>query len=290
MCDPARTTFASLARIDIVPLTTNIGAEIRGLTIAQAVDDPAAMAAVEQAFADHLVLFFRDQRDLTADSHVRFAAHFGPIEEHGYTTTDPANPEVTVIDVTNPVGLGTDSWHSDSSGKETPSLGAVLRAVQLPPVGGDTCWASMYAAYETLSPHMQRFVDELTAIHDFARPLEGAMRAGYKPPTTIEEVRAKNPPIEHPIARTHPITGRKGIYVNGNYTTRICQLSDAESEQVLGILFEHIQRPEFQVRFRWEPDSVAFWDNRCTQHYAVADYTGHRRVMRRVSIRGERPS
>ena len=281
--------MASLARIDIVPLTTNIGAEIRGLTLAQAVDDAAAMAAVEQAFADHLVLFFRDQRDLTPDTHVRFAAHFGPIEEHGYTTTDPDNPDVTVIDVTNPVGLGTDAWHSDSSGKETPALGAVLRAVQLPPVGGDTCWASMYAAYEGLSPHMQRFVDDLTAVHDFARPLEGAMRAGYKPPTTIEEVRAKNPPMEHPVARTHPVTGRKGIYVNGNYTTRICQLTEAESNQVLSILFEHIQRPEFQVRFHWEPNSVAFWDNRCVQHHAMFDYFPHRRYGHRVTVCGDKP-
>ena len=281
--------MTSLSRIEIVPLTTNIGAEIRGVAIGDAIDDPSIMATLEQAFADHLVLFFRDQRTLSPDQHVRFASYFGPIEEHGYTTTDPANPDVTVIDVTNPVGLGTDAWHSDSSGKETPALGAVLRAVQLPPVGGDTCWASMYAAYEALSPHMQRFVDQLTAEHDFARPLESAMRAGYQPPTTLAEVRAKNPPVQHPVARTHPVTGRKGIYVNGNYTTRICQLHEAESNDVLAILFNHIQRPEFQVRFRWETDSVAFWDNRCTQHYAVADYTGHRRVMRRVSIRGDRP-
>ena len=113
----------------------------------------------------------------------------------------------------------------------------MLRAVQLPPVGGDTCWASMYAAYEALSPHMQRFVDQLTAEHDFARPLESAMRAGYQPPTTLAEVRAKNPPVQHPVARTHPVTGRKGIYVNGNYTTRICQLHEAESNDVLAILF-----------------------------------------------------
>jgi taurine dioxygenase len=280
---------ASLSCIDIIPLTTNIGAEVRGVSLLDAVDDPSAMAQIEKAFADHLVLFFRDQHDLTADAQVRFAAHFGPIEEHGYTTTDPEHREVTVIDVTNPVGLGTDAWHSDSSGKDTPALGAVLRAMQLPPVGGDTCWASMYAAYDALSPHMRRFVDDLTAVHDFARPLEHAMRAGYKPPVTLEEVRAKNPPVEHPVARTHPVTGRKGIYVNGNYTTRICQLTEAESADVLAILFEHIQRPEFHVRFHWEPNSVAFWDNRCTQHYAVADYTGHRRVMHRVSIQGDKP-
>jgi len=280
----------AVGSLELTPLTANIGAEIRGIQIADAVDRPELMNDIAAAFARHLVLFFRDQCSLTPAAHIRFASFFGPLEVHGYTTTDPTNPDITVIDVTNPVGLGTDSWHSDSSGKATPSLGAVLRAVQLPPVGGDTCWASMYAAYETLSPAMQHFVDDLHAFHDFARPLEGAMRAGYKPPVPIEEVRANNPPIAHPVVRTHPVTGRRGIYVNGNYTTRIVELSEAESEHVLGILFEHVQRPDFQVRFRWETDSVAFWDNRCTQHYAVADYTGHRRVMQRVSIQGERPA
>ena len=286
----------SQTSLQIVALTPNIGAEVRGATISSILENPGgaqangALEAIRQALSRHLVLFFRNQFDLTPEMQVDFASRFGPIETHGYTTVHPTHPEVTVLDVTQPVGLGTDAWHSDSSGKAEPALGAVLRAVSLPPFGGDTCWASMYAAYESLSFAYQRFLDPLTALHDFARPLESAIAAGYQSPTPLHEVRAANPPAEHPVVRTHPVTGRRGLYVNGNYTTRICQLEPAESDAVLATLYEHIKKPEFHVRFHWEPNDVALWDNRCTQHYAVADYSGHRRIMHRVSIQGDRPT
>ncbi len=275
-----------MSTLDIVPLTPTIGAEVRGFDMAAPSDDD--LRRVEQALYDHLVLFFRDQ-DVSPEQQLRFANWFGPIEEHGYTTVHPEVPGVTVIDVTDPAGLGTDNWHSDSSGKPCPALGAVLRAVQLPAVGGDTCWASMYAAYEALSDPIRGLLEGLTAVHDFARPLEHAIAAGYRSPVSVEEVRRRFPPIEHPVVRTHPATRRRGLFVNHNYTTRICGISREESDTLLPFLVAHVGRPDFQVRFHWTTGSVAFWDNRCTQHFAIADYGGHRRVMHRVSIEGDRP-
>jgi taurine dioxygenase len=271
--------------IEIVPLTPTIGAEVRGVDL-RAPDDATAKA-LEAALYEHLVLFFRDQ-PITPDEQIAFARAFGPIEIHGYAMPHPDHPGLVVLDVTDPTGLGTDEWHSDSSGKPTPAMGAVLRAVQLPELGGDTCWASMYAAYDALSEPMKRTLDGLTARHEFARPLEHAINAGYQSPVSLEQIRAQFPPVEHPVVRTHPVTGRKCLYVNHNYTTRIVQLSVEESKVLLPFLVAHVRRPEFQVRFSWQPDSVVLWDNRCTQHYALADYH-QRRVMHRVSIEGDRP-
>jgi taurine dioxygenase len=275
--------------IEVVPLTATIGAEVRGVDLATAPDDVAVMERIGTALADHLVLVFRGQHQLTPGAQLRFARWFGPLEQHGYATPHPDFPELVVIDVTEPAGLGTDAWHSDSSGKVTPAMGAVLRAVQIPPLGGDTCWASMEAAYEALSGPLKGMLDGLSALHDFAKPLEQAMRAGYRSPVGLDEIRSRHPPVAHPVVRTHPVTGRKSLYVNGNYTTRICELSEGESAVLLAHLVGHVGRPDFQVRLRWEPGTVAFWDNRCTQHYAVADYGGHRRVMHRVSIAGDTP-
>ncbi|HEV8298976.1 MAG TPA: TauD/TfdA family dioxygenase [Acidimicrobiales bacterium] len=272
--------------IEVVPLTPTIGAEVRGVDLREPVAD--AMKAIEEALYEHLVLFFRDQ-DITPEQQIAFARWFGPIEHHGYATAHPDHPDLVVLDVTNPSGLGTDQWHSDSSGKPEPAMGAVLRAVQVPDIGGDTCWSNMYAAYDALSEPMRRMLDGMTALHEFAKPLEQAINAGYQSPVTLEQIRSQYPPIEHPVVRTHPATGRKCLYVNHNYTTRICQLGAEESNVLLPFLVDHVQRPDFQVRFSWRPGSVALWDNRCTQHYALADYGGHRRVMHRVSIAGDRP-
>jgi taurine dioxygenase len=274
------------ADLEIVPVTPTIGAEVRGFDMRKPSDEEVSV--LQQALADHLVLFFRDQ-DITPQQHVDFATRFGPIEHHGYATSHPEHPDMVVLDVTNPVGLGTDDWHSDSSGKPEPAMGAVLRAVELPPAGGDTCWSSMYAAYEGLSAPMREMLDGLTALHDFARPLEIAIAAGYDSPVSLSNIRRQYPPMEHPVVRTHPVTKRRGLFVNHNYTTRICQLTADESRQLLPFLIGHVSRPDFQVRFHWEPNSVVLWDNRCTQHYALADYSGYHRVMHRVSIEGDRP-
>jgi taurine dioxygenase len=274
--------------IEVRPITAKIGAEVRGVDLRDAADDPELMAAVERALIDHLVLFFRDQ-DLTPEQHIRFATWFGPVEHHPFGKPNADHPDIMMLDQTTPETDGANSWHTDSSFMELPALGSVLRAIQLPPLGGDTCWASMYAAYDALSAPMKSMLDGLVAYHDIVVPLEKAIAGGHSTSTDLEAVRREWPPMTHPVVRTHPVSGRKLLYVNNNFTTRIAGLSPAESDVVLPYLLNHIQRPDFQVRFRWEPGSVVLWDNRCTQHYAVPDYTGHRRVMHRVTLTGDRP-
>jgi len=277
-------------RIDAVPLTPTIGAEVRGVDLATAPDDEGTMRAIEALLHEHLVVFFRDQQHVTPAQQVRFAGWFGPFEYHPFAKPHPDYPEMTVLDQTTPERDGANSWHTDTSFMETPALGSVLRAVQLPPSGGDTCWASMYAAWDALSAPMRDMLRPLSALHDITGPLEKAIAGGHSSSTDLSAVRAAWPPTAHPVARTHPATGRTCLYVNNNFTTRILGLSEGESDAVLRFLLAHVQRPDFQVRFRWAPGSVAFWDNRCTQHYAVPDYSGQRRVMHRVAIAGERPA
>jgi taurine dioxygenase len=163
-------------------------------------------------------------------------------------------------------------------------MGSILRAVQLPDVGGDTCFASMYAAYEGLSPAMRAFVDGLRAVHDITNPLKKAIRDGHST-LDLTEMQAKCPPVEHNVVVTHPETGRRALFVNRNSTTHIVGLSDREQEVLLPFLFDHVRSPEYQCRFHWEPGSIAFWDNRSVQHYAVADYH-ERRIMHRATIAG----
>ena len=277
-----------MTTLDVVPLTATIGAEIRGVDLATAPDDAEAMARIERALHDHLVIFFREQQ-LTPDQQIRFAGWFGPFEHHAFAKPHPDHPEMTVLDQITPETDGANSWHSDSSFMERPALGSVLAAVQLPPLGGDTCWASMYAAFDALSPRMQAMLDGLTSLHDIVMPLEKAIAGGHSVGSDLAEIRRAWPPMEHPVVRHHPVTGRRALYVNSNFTTRILGIAKAESDVVLPFLLQHVQRPDFQVRFRWAPGSVAFWDNRVTQHFAVPDYTGHRRIMHRVTLTGERP-
>ncbi|HEX7096089.1 MAG TPA: TauD/TfdA family dioxygenase [Acidimicrobiales bacterium] len=281
--------MATRTSLEVRPLTPTIGAEVRGVNLATASDDPELIGAIADALHEHLVLFFRDQHDLTPDAQIRFAKCFGPIEHHAFAKPHPDHPELVVLDQTTPEKDGANSWHSDSSFMEQPALGSVLRAVQLPPLGGDTCWASMYAAYDALSPRMQALLDGCSALHDIIGPLEKAIAGGHSTGTDLEAIRRAWPPVEHPVVRTHPVTGRKCLYVNNNFTTRILGITKEESDVLLPYLLQHVQRPDFQVRLHWEPGTVAFWDNRCTQHYAVPDYSGHRRVMHRVTITGERP-
>ncbi len=268
--------------IQVTPLTAAIGGEVSGVDLRTPLDD-ATVGALRAALLDRLVLFFRDQ-PLSDDEHLGFAQRFGPLSVPPLATKYQDRPTVTVLDQVSPKGEGADEWHSDNTFMDHPPMGSILRAVQLPAVGGDTCFASMYAAYEALSPPVRALVDQLTAVHDVTKPMRKAIAAGHAA-LTLSEMQERWPPVEHPVVVTHPETGRKGLFVNRNSTTSIVGLSERENDALLPFLLDHARSPEFQCRFHWEPDSIAFWDNRCVQHYAVADYV-ERRVMRRVTIDG----
>ncbi len=271
-----------MSELSVTPLTAAIGAEIAGVDLRRPLADET-VAAVRQALLDHLVVFFRDQ-PLSDDEHLAFATRFGPLSVPPLATKYQDRPAVTVLDQVSPKGEGADEWHSDNTFMAHPPLGSVLRAVRLPPVGGDTCFASMYAAYEALSPPLRALVDELRAVHDVTKPMRKAIAAGHTN-LGLAEMQEKWPPVEHPVVVTHPETGRRALFVNRNSTTQLVGVSERENDVLLPFLLDHVRSPEFQCRFHWAPDSVAFWDNRCVQHYAVADYD-ERRVMHRVTIDG----
>jgi taurine dioxygenase len=268
--------------IDIRPVTAIIGAEVSGVDLRGPLADEDA-AAIRQAWLDHLVLFFRDQH-IDDDQHLAFALRFGTLDVSPLATRYQDRPSVVVLDQVNPKGEGADEWHSDNTFLAHPPMGSILRAEQLPGVGGDTCFASMYAAYDALSKPMQSFVDGLTAVHDITKPLHKAIRDGHST-LDLAETQAKCPPVEHRVVVTHPETGRKALFVNRNSTTHIVGVTERENDLLLPFLLDHVRSPEFQCRFHWEPGSIAFWDNRAVQHYAVADYH-ERRVMHRATIAG----
>jgi taurine dioxygenase len=266
--------------LSIRPLTPTIGAEVKGVDLSSPLDEEE-IGTLRQALLDHLVLFFRDQ-EVGPEQQLRFSEYFGPVMIPTIDTTSSSLPGVTYIDQTAPKGLYTDRWHTDHTFVEKTPFGAVLRAIELPiSGGGDTCFASMYAAYDALSPTMQKFLEPLHAVHSTEIVTRGL--ADVASVTTHQ-----NRETTHPVIRVHPETGRKLLFVCGNFTTRIVELSDAESDGVLSVLFEHIKNAAFQCRFQWEVNSVAFWDNRCTQHLAIPDYS-ERRLMQRTMIEGDRP-
>jgi taurine dioxygenase len=274
-----------VSRILIHPVTKAIGAEVRGVDLREPLA-AEALRTLERALLDHHVLFFRDQA-LSPEQQIAFARHFGPIGVPPFAPKYGDDPELVVLDQTSPKGEGADSWHSDNTFMREPPMGSILRAVALPSLGGDTCFASMVAAHDALSPPIQRLVAGLRAEHDITRPLRRGIAAGHVH-ASLEEMQKRWPPVDHPVVRTHPVSGRKALFVNGNSTTRILGLSERESDVLLSFLIDHVRSPEFQCRFRWEVGSMAFWDNRTTQHFAVPDYA-ERRVMHRVTIAGDVP-
>jgi taurine dioxygenase len=262
-------------------LSPLIGAEIHGVDLREDLSD-AVIAAIRQALLDHQVIFFRDQA-ITAEQHIAFARRFGALEVHPATPRDQLNPEILRI-AHGPKSRGSENfWHSDVTWRAEPSLGSILRAIEVPEVGGDTLFASMGAAYEALSPAMQEWVCTLTAVHDISRVFAAKLN------TDREELLAKYPLQEHPVVRTHPETGRRSLYVNTAFTSHIRGLSRKESEWLLEHLYSFAKLPEHQCRFVWQPNSIAFWDNRASQHYAASDYFPASRVMERVTIAGDRP-
>jgi len=270
------------------PLTARIGAVIDGADLSRAMSDDE-IGAIRAALLDHQVLFFEDQH-LTPVQHRDFAARFGDLHIHPLYPGVPEAPELFVLDnhAANPTD--NDVWHTDVTFIETPPMASILYARQLPPTGGDTLWSNMRAAFEALSGPMRDLLSGLEAVHDFAKgfPADGVVAQNQGREKHAAAV-AANPPVRHPVVRTHPETGADGLFVNETFTSRIEGLTPKESEAILALLFAHIQRPEFIVRWRWTPNAVAFWDNRVTQHYAVSDYLPHRRVMNRATVLGDRP-
>jgi len=274
--------------LTVTPISSALGAQIDGVDLTQ----PLSLEqrdAIEQALLQHQVIFFKNQV-ITPQQQARFAANFGDLHIHPIYPNVPEQPEVLVLDTAVTDVRDNAVWHTDVTFLPTPALGAVLSAKQLPAFGGDTLWASGIAAFEGLSRPLQVLLDGLTATHDFTKsfPLE---RFGSTPEDLQrwEQTRKNNPPLSHPVIRTHPVSGRKSLFVNEGFTTRINELSEAESEAILKLLFAHSTRPEYTIRWRWQENDVAFWDNRVTQHYAVDDYRPNRRVMHRATILGDAP-
>ena len=277
-----------MSSLTITPLSHALGAQISGVDIAQPLN-LEQRDAIEQALLKHQVLFFRNQ-PVTAQQQARFAANFGDLHIHPIYPNVPEQPEVLILDTAQTDVRDNAVWHTDVTFLPTPALGAVLSAKLLPEFGGDTLWASGIAAYEALSEPLKVLLQGLSATHDFVKsfPLE---RFGNTAQALEqwEATRKKNPPLSHPVIRTHPVSGRKSLFVNEGFTTRINELSDSESEAILKLLFAHATRPEFTIRWRWQTDDVAFWDNRVTQHFAVDDYRPARRVMHRATVLGDVP-
>ena len=270
--------------IEIRKLTANIGAEISGVDLSQ----PLAQSdvdAIRKALWDNLVVFFRGQKTLEDEQHIRLGRYFGTLDLSEIQPNPIAHREIMVLDQTAPKGEGADNWHRDRTYLEKPPLGSILQCVKRAELGGDTCWASTYAAYEALSPTMQAFVDTLYARNGIDR----LARRSRKVSDYLGDKVKTFPTAVHPAVEIHPETGRKALNVNANWTSEIEGMSAEESEMLLQFLFEHVKCPDFQVRFNWNEGDIAFWDNRACQHYAVADYTT-RRIMRRVAIVGHKPA
>lgn len=275
-----------MSDIEIRPVTPVIGAEVYGVDLNQPLD-AAAFGEIERAFLDRQVLFFHDQ-DVSVERLLEFGRHFGTVSLPPIAPAHPDHPDVMVFELFDPRGAGADTWHVDAIYTAEPPKATILQAIKLPDVGGDTYFGNMVAAYEALSPDFQEMLFGLRAVHDISAPMRKAIDKGIRTQEEYETTRQNFPPVEHPLVRTHPETGRRSLFLAANCTTRIAGLRESESDLLLGFLLNHIQSPEFHCRFRWGRQSIAFWDQRCILHYAVPDYM-EQRTMYRLSIDGDRP-
>ena len=275
-------------KVQVEKITPVLGGLVSGVDLGQPLSKDQH-AEIEQALHEHQVLFFRDQK-ITEDQHRDFGALFGPLHIHPIYPRSDTAPEVMILDTALNDLRDNAVWHTDVSFEVTPPLGSILVARKLPPVGGDTLWSSATAAYEGLSEPLKQMLDGMKATHDIAKsfPAErfGADEASRE---RLDQIKRANRPFSHPVIRTHPATGKKAIYVNEAFTTRIEGLDAAASESLLALLYRQIGLPEYSLRWKWRVGDVAMWDNRITQHYAVDDYRPQHRIMHRVTIIGERP-
>ncbi len=290
-------TAAVLTRgtLRVLPLTCALGAELQGVNLGDASRSDDLFAEIKSLLLQHKVLFLRDQ-DITRAEHMAFARRFGELEDHPVAGSDPDNPGLVRIykSPEQPNDRYENSWHSDGTWREKPSMGAVLRCIECPPVGGDTMWANMNLAYEQLPPQVKDQIANLRARHSIEATFGAAM-----PTEKRLALKAQYPDAEHPVVRTHPETGEKVLFVNG-FTThftnfhhpanvRVGQDFTQGTSTLLQYLISQAMIPEYQVRWRWSPGAVAIWDNRCTQHYAVMDYPPCHRKMERAGIIGDMP-
>jgi taurine dioxygenase len=274
-------------RFKASPLTRAIGAIIEGVDLSQPLDEEA-FAEIKSALHEHLVIFFRDQT-LTPEAHMAVASRFGRMEVHEVFPSLPEHPEISVLEHDAQRPPISDVWHSDVTYREQPSMASMLYARSIPPMGGDTLWLSAYAAFEALSASMQRFVTGLTAVHDFLKAYGTYFLKQERGRDRYRRAQEEMPPSTHPVVVTHPVTARDLLYVNPTFTSHIVELSAQESRAVLDMLYAHLLRPEFQLRFKWSVNDLAIWDNRATQHYATGDYYPEYRRMHRITVDGDRP-
>lgn len=262
-------------------LSPAIGAELIGADLSNF--DSTLVHEVRSALLKYKVVFFRDQHELTREKHMEFANQFGDLEIHPATPKGQPDPEILRI-AHGPNSKGQENnWHSDVTWRADPSLGSILRAIELPEIGGDTLFSNMVMAYDDLEEDLKERLCEMTAMHDIARVFSRRLN---KDASALHE---KFPPQEHPVIRTHPETGERGLYVNVAFTDHIVGMDKEESDELLAFLYRRAWLPEYQCRFRWAPGSLAFWDNRACQHYAASDYFPNVRIMERVTVAGDRP-
>jgi taurine dioxygenase len=268
--------------ITVDKLTPIIGAEIAGIDLSQPLSN-RQHDEVHRALAENLVIFFRDQH-ITPEQHLAFGRLFGELHIHPAAPHEAGKPELMIIhaDKESPRANG-EGWHTDVSCDVEPPMGSILYIKQCPPKGGDTLFASMYAAYEALSDRMKVYLEGMTAIHDG----ESVYRGLYKNFGVADK--PQYPRAEHPVIRTHPVTGKKALYVNRGFTRGLVGVPRDESDGILNYLYQHMENPLFQCRFRWRENSIAFWDNRCVQHRAMWDYWPHTRSGNRVTVAGDKP-
>lgn len=281
--------------LSIRPISRACGAEVAGIDLTRPLE-AGTVQRLHRALGEHCILLFRDAA-LTPQQHVAFSRHFGPLETHVVGEFNlPEHPEVFVVSNVREEGklkgavYAGQYWHSDLSYMRKPSLGSLLLCREMPETGGDTMWANMYLAYDTLSEVMKAFLSGLKAIHDYSHAYDTYFAHLKERPPLTPEQRAKTPPVEQPMLRTHPVTGRKALYVNPGFTKGIVGMPREESQPILEMLFAHSTRPEFIYRHKWKVNDLIFWDNRCTMHYALSDYDfSVRRHMHRTTIAGDVP-
>ncbi len=268
-------------RIRVEPVTGSIGAEISGVDLREV--DEETQAELERAWLDHKVLFFRDQ-SLTQAEHVAYGRGFGELEIHPFVENVSDHPEIIILESSPERFSAAEIWHSDVTFRECPPLGSILYGRIIPPYGGDTCWANMELAYELLPDEIKEQIDGRYAVHSYVKAFGRGLSEQER-----EETLERFPDQKHPLVRTHPVTGRKSLFMARNFMLTIDGMTPEESRPLRYRLYEQSTIPEIQVRFRWRPDSIAQWDNRCTQHYAVPDHGGSHRRVERVTLVGDRP-